>query len=83
MQIFRISIKKSCSKVTIQNKINKVKELIRSIQHSIHGLSTQNCECQVQQRLCKRFHTAGTNRHLNLSFFWQASEDPLKRPYRI
>ena len=34
-------------------------------------------------RLFKRFRAAGTNVHLYLSLFWRASEDPLKRPYKI
>ena len=31
-------------------------------------------------RLFKRFHTAGTDWHQDLSLSWRVSEDPLKRP---
>ena len=34
-------------------------------------------------RLFKRFCAATTNGCLDFSLSWQASEDPLKRPYRI
>ena len=34
-------------------------------------------------RLCKRFCAIGTNGHLDLRLSWRASEDPLKRPYKI
>ena len=34
-------------------------------------------------RLAKRFRTASTNGRLGRSLFWQASEDPFKRPYKI
>ena len=34
-------------------------------------------------RLFKRFRSAGTNERLDLSLSWQASEDPLKRPYEM
>ena len=34
-------------------------------------------------RLFKRFRSAGTNGRLDLSLSWQASEDPLKRPYEM
>ena len=34
-------------------------------------------------RLFKRFHTASTNGHLDLSLPWQVSKDPLKRPYKV
>ena len=34
-------------------------------------------------RLSKRFRAAGTNGRLDLSLSWRASEDTLKRPYKI
>ena len=54
-------------------------------QYSVFDLRFVHSEVQMPRlaRLSKRFCTAGTNRHLDLSLTWRVSEDPLKRPYKI
>ena len=54
-------------------------------QYSTFNLWFVHSEARMQSpaRLSKRFRAAGANERLDLSLSWRASEDLLKRPYKI
>ena len=63
----------------------KARSLEAPSQYSLFHLWFVHSEARMPSlaRLSKRFRAAGTNGHLNLSLSWRASEDLLKRPYKI
>ena len=63
----------------------KTQSLEAFSQYSVFHLWFVHSEVRMPclTRLFERFHAAGTNGLLDLNFSWRASEDPLKRPYKI
>ena len=63
----------------------KIRSLVVFSQYSAFHLWFVHSEARMPSsaRLFKRFRAAGTNGHLDLGLSWRASEDPLKRPYKI
>ena len=63
----------------------KTRNLENVSQYSAFYLLFVHSEAQIPSpaRLSKRFRAAGTNGRLDLSLSWRASEDPLKRQYKI
>ena len=59
----------------------KTRSLNVFLQYSAFHLWFVHLEVRMpsQAKSFKRFRVAGTNGHLNLSIFWRASENPLKR----